>query len=433
MARTRDIVTTGDPSNSNEVVLGDDSLIVTVNGPPIEFNVLFEDAALSTDFDCNNLYLLDMASFIPPPSGIVITTDPRLSNSRNIVAGSVTDQSVAVDAGIEQYKLNLNGSLPAYYLSSPDSIVTVTGGELLETVTGDDGLPVTAGGITQVGDHPVTVNGTTGEFVYGDDAMVVTDGYASSFPFFYAARGDLVELLSHKGIAGGYCPLDSTGRIPFLNYPPGGFSGSVNYLALSLPKEFGVSPSFFQTGAGTFATLWNPEPPNSWFGTTHVSGMPIVAQTPSFQTGPVSTEVVPNLDASSFTSGTFSIGRLPFAASTATGSNPGMVPDPGATGDPTDYLGRDMLYHAMVPPPSYEPQVPNPAITFQFWSGHSAVIIVTDPLPSASLFYRLNHAGQFVPLPTGAFNVPSGSTVEAYGAKSGYSNSTLVSLAIPPH
>ena len=46
--------------------------------------------------------------FIPVPSNPITEGDSRLSDARPVINGSVTNLSVAGNAGIQQSKLNLN-------------------------------------------------------------------------------------------------------------------------------------------------------------------------------------------------------------------------------------------------------------------------------------------------------------------------------------
>jgi hypothetical protein len=446
-------VTTGTPP---EYVIGDDAHVVTVGGPPLAtvFSRLLENAELVTDLDCDWHALINLGDFIPVPPPLIGSDDPRLSDPRQMLDGSVTDESVADNAGIQQHKLNLNGLIPSNYLLDPNGPVTtgapidpleevvVQIGQTTEAVT-TGGVPdqavttggtpddpvdtvvvtydvVTPGGITQRAAERVFV---PPEQVLGDDGDIVITGYFYPPLHDYAAKGDLVQLNSQKGLANGYCPLDATGRMPAGFYTAIGPGGTINYLGLSLPAEFVVSPGFMNNGAGTFAALWQAAPAASWFGAS-------VPGQPQFYTDPFPVVLIPDLDASKITSGVFSVNRLPIAEM---GQGQGIVPDPGAAGDPTDYLARDMTYKTMGPEPNYEPAVPNPSITFAYWSGTQAAITVTDSLNGVSLFYRINFTGTFIPVPAGTFLVDSGVTVEAYAAKIGYQNSQIVTLSIPAH
>jgi hypothetical protein len=415
---------------------------------------LLENAALVTDLDCAGHNLFRFGHFVPIPPPLVGIDDPRLSDQRLMLDGSVFDISVAVDAGIQQHKLNLNGNMPPNYLLDPNGPVTtgapidpleevvVKTGETTVNVTtgGVTDLPVTTGGIpdeavTVLADvyEVVTVGGITQnaaervfvppEEVLGDDGNVVTTGYFYPPLHDYAARGDLVQHDAEKGLANGYCPLDGTGRMPSAFYTPVGPGGTINYLGLVLPDDFTVTPGAMTSGSGVFTVTWKNAPALSWFGAAGTTA-------PKFYATPFPDELIPNLDASKITSGVCDLDQLPVAGM---GLGQGIVTDPGATGDPTDYLARDMTYKKMGPEPNYEPVTPNPSITFMYWSDSQAAIQITDLLEGASLFYRINFSGTFIPVPAGTFLVDSGVTVEAYGAKIGYNNSQIVTLSIPAH
>jgi hypothetical protein len=143
------------------------------------------------------------------------------------------------------------------------------------------------------------------------------------------------------------------------------------------------------------------------------------------------------------------LGVLPFAAFGAN-HTAGIVPDPGATGsgNPSDYLGRDMLYHPIsggggggggpLPYP-YQPFVPNPVLSIGSPTTGPAnenvyPVTVTESLAGTSLFYSVNNsAGGFAPLTGGTFNLYAGQVGYVYGAKVGYNNSAIVFIqAAPP-
>src|SRR5215469_5107778 len=446
VSKVPEIVTTQIPLNPIEPVTGDDQDYVTVNGgaagTAVGFGWLLENAHLRTDMDCDSMLLLNVREVVPVPPPLIDTDDPRLSDSRNMLDGSVYDKSVADDAAIEQSKLNLNGFIPPNYLVAPDSIVT-TGAPSnpLEEVDGDDGNAVTVGGITQVRDELV-FDGVTSQPVTGDDGQPVTVSDPSSRLLSqYAASGLLVERVANKGQDGGYCPLDSSGHIPPQFIPAGGL-GSVTFIGLSFPPEFTSSPPSGNNGDIVFGALFEAAPAQSWFGTAPTgSDAPGQALTPRFHTAPVAVALIPNLDASVIGSGVFNLSRMPYAhmgvftpgppvigSAPSSTSSAGILPDPGAIGDPTDYLARDMSYKKMAPPPSYEPPVPDPSIVNQ----GGGRIAITSQLAGVSLFYRINFTGLFHPIPPLPFYVDPGLTVEAYGAKQGYINSNIVTLTVPP-
>lgn len=93
-----------------------------------------DNGELVTDLDCHGFHIKGLIAFTPPPPNLVATDDPRLSDSRPILDGSVTDDSVADDAAIKQFKLSLNGDLPLNYLG----VNQAAQGDLVQPLTGKD-------------------------------------------------------------------------------------------------------------------------------------------------------------------------------------------------------------------------------------------------------------------------------------------------------
>src|SRR6266481_7734961 len=173
-----------------------------------------------------------------------------------------------------------------------------------------------------------------------------------------AARGDLAEYIANKGQINGYASLDNTGKVPAAQLPDDIGVGTVTSVGVSMPGAFAVSGSPVTT-TGTIAITWNNVADGSWFGNASGgSGGPI------FNTIPLPVSLIPSLDASKITSGTIDAARLPPAVGVGIGHSSGAVPDPGLGGVTTDYLGRDMTYHA-VPTiaPAYQPSVPDPVLS----------------------------------------------------------------------
>jgi hypothetical protein len=163
---------------------------------------LIEDAVLATDLDGRNYALLNLGGLDPVPGNLALNSDVRLSDQREPLPGSVTDDSVAADAAIEQSKLLFDDDIPVAWLG-----------------TGSN----------------------------------------------QAARGDLAEYLSHKNQPGGYPGLDSGGKLASSQLPGTTGTGTVTSVALSMPPEFAVAGSPI-TAAGTFAVTWGSVPNLSWFG-----------------------------------------------------------------------------------------------------------------------------------------------------------------------
>lgn len=143
---------------------------------------LLDNAVLASDLDVNNFYIRNPGMLVPAPPGILDTTDPRLSDQRNVPAGSVTDDSVSATAAIQQSKLLFNGAIPPAWLG-----------------TGNN----------------------------------------------QAARGDLAERVAGKNANGGYAGLDSNGQVLASKLPAlGPGAGTVTDLKLQMPPDFSVSGLF---------------------------------------------------------------------------------------------------------------------------------------------------------------------------------------------
>lgn len=163
---------------------------------------LLENNKLVTDLDCNHFSLLNVKSFFPLPQNIVTDDDVRLSDARLPLPGSIDDTSIAIDAAIDQSKLDLSGDIPSNWLG--------------------------------------TTSGT-------------------------AAQGDLAEYKTNKGTPGGYAELDNTGKVPSLQLPNDVGAGTVTSVGLNMPLPFSVAGSPI-TGSGTIAVTWANQPDQSWFG-----------------------------------------------------------------------------------------------------------------------------------------------------------------------
>lgn len=323
--------------------------------PPDAMRPLIEAGQLVTDLECNHFDLLNVAFMIPVPQNLVDDSDVRLSNARSPAIGSVTNESVAADAAIEQSKLSLDGVIPSSWLGfDPDT----------------------------------------------------------------AAPGDLVEYKALKGQPDGYAELDSSGQVPVGQLPA--TIGTITSIDLTMPAEFVVSGGPV-TSTGTIAVDWDDVADGSWFGNDSGGSGP-----PIFQTSPIPTSLVPDLDASKITSGTIAAARLPAAVGVGAGHKSGLVPDPGASGTATDYLARDMSYKA-VPSmgPTYQPIIPDPTFSATVGGGNANVAIV-ESLDGASIFYSLTDATTDFQPYTGPFDVATPQDVWAYAAKEGYTNSNVV-------
>jgi hypothetical protein len=137
---------------------------------------LLQDAKMVTDLDAGEKVLTNVGKLLPVPNTMVDTEDPRMTDGREILDGTVTDLSVAATAAIEQSKLSLDGNIPTSWLGSDEKT---------------------------------------------------------------AARGDLVERVASKGAIGGYAALGVSAKLSAGNLPTTGPQlGTVTRVGLSMPGHF---------------------------------------------------------------------------------------------------------------------------------------------------------------------------------------------------
>lgn len=319
---------------------------------------LIENGQLATDLDAKTFSIVNLGAILPMPPNLAPSDDPRLSDARAPLDGSVTDASVAAGAGIAQSKLSLDGDIPSAWLGN---------------------------------------SSTT------------------------AAAGNVAEYVANKGMPNGYASLDGSGRVPLSQIPGGVGLGTITSIGLTMPVEFQVSGSPITSGAGTFSVVWNTTIPNlSWFGNN--SGAPSI---PQFYTTPIPNALIPPLGANQVVSGQFNPVLIPVFLYGA-GSHAGAAPDPGSSGNPTDYLARNGSYVA-VPTlgPPYQPQLPAPTLTYS-GSGSNRQVIVANTVAGVTSFYSVSGAGgpyQEVPS-VGYFPLPAGQSW-VYSSRPGYANSPI--------
>jgi hypothetical protein len=359
---------------------------------------ILENAVLANDLDCQNFSIRNVGLMIPVPDNLVAIDDPRLTEGRPPVDGSVTDGSVNAAAAIDQSKINFNGVIPPPWLT--------------------DGL------------------------VFISDAPV-------------AARGNKAELLSRKGAHNGYAALDSGGKIPVAHFTPGDAVGSISSIGITIKPPLHVTPAQI-TSSGTFVFTWDHPTRSAWFGSDgtidpqhHEFIYPFFVPY-RFNPGMFS------LPCSKFTGGQFPHRFFPVALGKGvppvppSTSRKGYVPDPGAAG-PTMYLGRDMNWHHFVvndPNAVHQPQVPDVTIVLDWWEKHEptdddpalvkAHVTIRTLMKDAHLFYRVIpqhviHPDPFQEAlypdtpddPHITIEVDEFETIEAYAAKQGYNNSDI--------
>lgn len=341
---------------------------------------LLDNCKLATDLDFDGFSVKNSGKFLPVPSNAVGTDDPRLIDQRNILNGTVTNASVASTAAIDQSKLDLNGNIPTVWLGNTS---------------------------------------------------------------IQAAQGNLVQLASLKGANNGYAALDANGRILASNMPSTGpQSGTVGAVSLSLPsKEFNVTTSSLVSGAGTLTAAWQNQPDNSWFGVFGPLGTSPLADVPSFLTKQIPMDIMPDIDASKFTSGIFPVAMLPIVVGMGVGHAKGLLPDPNpAKGEPanaSDYLGRDGKWKPMQISVTYQPTLPDVQIILQTYIGtDTASILITCSNKKALIFYLQEPTYSNTPYmetqnPT-VLSLAVGTIIHAYSAKAGYNNSGITTYTVPP-
>ena len=237
-----------------------------------------------------------------------------------------------------------------------------------------------------------------------------------------AAQGDLAEYLSNKNQPDGYAGLDASGQIPVAVLPDSVGLATVTSIGITLPVELHLSPPVDNpiTTSGVFKIAWTDMTDAAWFGCT-------AAGPPSYQYGPIPLSLVPNLTAGQVTSGQFPPERMTLAIYGA-GSAPGAVPDPGSSGDPTDYLARNMTFR---PAPSVaavnQPTLPNPTTSVQV-DGANQKVFAGSTVPNVVFFWSYTNSGIFTEFSNPGYVVvpPGHADIYIYSSRTGWNNSTIV-------
>ena len=323
-----------------------------------------DNALLLQDLDANHFFIRHPGVVDDP--NLLHEGDVRLSDARNILPGTVTNESITEDAAIDQTKLNFSGLIPSIWLG-------------------------------------------TGEG--------------------QAAAGNAVQYNFLKDQPNGYPSLDATtGKMPSGSTPLFG-TGSLVDVQLELPPhEFTV----ILTSVGTtrsFAAYWLAQPPATFLG--NMTGGSVV---PTFDSPSFAIASIPNIDASKVTSEMFPLSQLPIAVGVGAGHSAGILPTPGATtgtNQPTDYVGRDMLYHPMAISQPDQPDLPAPTISVQsYYFSQAYINIAANNILDVNMFYKLDN-DPFVEVTTLPLLVPIGTVVSAYIAKVGYNNSPIFMYTVP--
>ena len=133
---------------------------------------------------------------------LVETDDPEMSDARIILPGTITDDSVADDAGIDQSKLDLPGPIPILWFGTDD---------------------------------------------------------------IHAAQGDLVQPNSAKDQVNGYAGLGLDGKLGTGKVPTSG-TGTLHQIDINFPVgEITIMPGS-STTLRTFDTFWMAQDANTWLG-----------------------------------------------------------------------------------------------------------------------------------------------------------------------
>jgi hypothetical protein len=331
---------------------------------------IVEDAILGTDLDCKFNNLLNVQALDPVPANLATSDDPGLSDARPPIPGSVTDASVALDAGIVQSKLSLNGQIPTAWL-----------------------------------------------------------GTASNT----AAQGDLAEYLSNKNQPGGYAGLDSGGKVPPANLPAAVGTGTVTSVGLAMPAEFVVTGSPV-TGAGTLAAAWAPVANLSWFGNKEgAAGAPkfYTDPLPSALIPPLDASMVTSgvLSAARLPVAVgvglgHAAGAVP---SPGDGTGPGVFPT-DYLGRDMQYHNLPTVTSAI------QPTLASPVLTPASGVSDPVPVLISHPDEDASMvfFYSLTSSSTgFKEFPPSKYvDVPHGQSIWAYAAHAGCNNSGVVTLLV---
>lgn len=340
-------------------------------------NRLLENPILTGSLDGGGFIMRNVASLEPVPSPFLDVDDPMFSDPRAVLDGSVTNDSISPTAQIDQSKLNLNGSMPASWLGNgPDQ----------------------------------------------------------------AAKGNLTETISNRGLFYGHAELDKNGVVPSGEMPHGPAAGSVNSVFLGMPtRTFNVAGPNPITSAGTWSVSWVPASARSFFGVDGPisPGGPV---RPRFVTAPMDVSLIPDLDASKFSGTAFPVALMP-PAKFGTVHNRGIIPDPTQHGTPTSYLARNMTWRNFPTGLPNQPSADSPQITVKFEPNDdgSYSVVVFSTLAGSVLFTRVNDAPftEAVQDPNATnivkeLTVQYGDHVSAYVAKQGYNDSEIAEYDVTP-
>jgi len=329
---------------------------------------LIENGQLSTDLDAMLYDLKNVGLMLPVPTNVCAIDDPRLSDARIPLDGSVTDASIADGANIAQFKINFNGVIPPAWLGTA---------------------------ATQ------------------------------------AAQGDLVEYLSNKNQPNGYAGLDGGGKVPSAQIPAAVGTGTITSIGLTMPGVFSVSGSPV-TGAGTISVDWALVADKVWFGNDtggpaapqfNLAPLP-VELIPTLD----ASQVISGLfDAARLPAAVgIGVGHVQGAVPDPGPGGGGALATDYLARDMTYKPIPDLLvpYEPTVDVPTFSPS-PNP-------TGDKIVVINETIPDCVLMISLASAVTGFIELPdTGYITIGPSVTVWCYAAKAGYNNSPVVSYTNP--
>lgn len=327
-----------------------------------------DNGLLLSDLDANNFVIRNLESIDDPQ--FVTIDDPRLTDARNVLPGSVITEDVSEDAAIDQSKLQLDGDIPLNYLGQTED---------------------------------------------------------------KAAPGDVVLYKSTKNASFGYGGLGLDGKLPSGTVPTVG-TGSVTDIDVQFPESaFTVVPAHSGTDR-VFDVYWTSQNPETFLGNmsgapsipTFMGAEFPITLIPNIDGSKITSGVFPvgRVPIAQPVGGGHAPGLVPEPGSDSL--------DPSA--QPANYLARDLTWKVMQRVVSYQPQLPTPSITVETYIGVGlARVLISESTAGCNLFFGVNGSPFIEMQPSDfPFEASVGDVVTTYAAKIGYNNSDIYSYTIPP-